>query len=790
MQKISEKWLREWIDPGVSINELAEHLTNLGLEVDGVTRQVLPGKGAVIAEVTSIDSHPNSQKLTICKVTDGTSNYDVVCGAPNVTPGLRTALVRVGGELADGTKIVKQKIGGFDSNGMLCSNVELGYGADSGKIVEFAPDTALGTSLSEVVGFDDVVIEIDLTPNRGDCFSIRGVAREVALVNQLKFNDLEVKPVEPKHYDIVPIELDDPVGCPRYLGRVIKRINPHAITPEWMVQRLISSGLRPIGPVVDVTNYVMLELGQPLHAFDLELVKKGIKVRKAEEGETIVLLDGREVELTSEMLLITDGITPVAVAGVMGGEHSGIQTDTTDIFIECAYFDPLVITGTARTFGIQTDASTRYERGVDYELQHKGMERVTQLLLDIVGGSPGPVIDAFEPKTLPQRRQVEISFELMDRLVGESLDQAEVTGIFERLGLQPVVEEDSWKCTVPSHRFDISIPEDLVEEVVRVHGYNEIGSKVPSQQLNIKDELAQIHNLHDLKQAMSRLGYFEVITYSFISRELNGMFLPELSPLGLQNPISEDKASMRKSLIPGLLGALQYNLDRVQEDVRLFESGMCFRDLGNQVEQETYLSGVQVGCSLPENWTHIKNTLDFFDVKGDIQQFGEELGVPLKFAKTATTPSHFHPGQTATISVDGIDIGFVGRLHPTIEEKVKMEAVYAFEIAVSALLKRRVQQFVSFSHFPATRRDIALLLDEEVTADNVEQLARENLGSLLEDFRIFDLYDGEGIEEGKKSLAIGLTLRDLKKTLKETEVTEVVDNLVREFSSKLGAERR
>ena len=790
MLKISEKWLREWVSPDASVEEIAEQLTNAGLEVESVYRVGFPSTSVVVGEIREVTNHASIDGLFVCNVDDGSNIHQVVCGAPNTRVGLKTALVQVGGVIADGRQVSKQKIGGVESAGMLCSSAELGVGADAGRLLEFTADEVVGSSLSEMDQFDDTVIELDLTPNRGDCFCIRGVAREVALSNKLDFTDFSVEPVAATHAYEIPIQLADPTGCPRYLGRIIKNIDPEATTPDWMVQRLQNAGLRPVSPVVDVTNYVMLELGQPLHAFDLDLVRSGIVVRKAKGGEKLVLLDGQEVDLTPEVLLITDGTQPVAVAGVMGGEKSGIQATTKDIFVECAYFNPLSILGTARSFGIQTDASTRYERGVDYELQHRAMEQVTRLLLSIVGGEPGPVTDACADSYLPVPNEVQITFESMDRLIGESIDREEITDIFNRIGLKPRVGSDGWVTTSPSHRFDIQIKEDLIEEVVRVYGYNTVRSTNPVTKLRITDQLADTRTQHDLKHLLSQLGYFEAITYSFIDPSLNELFFPNIEAIGLVNPIAEDKASMRKSLIPGLLSSLRYNLDREQEIVRLFESGMCFRQLGNELQQDNYLSGVATGTLRPENWAAKSSTLDFYDIKGDLESLGESLGVEFDFASSVDFPSFLHPRQAALVSLDSTSIGYIGRLHPKIEREFKIPAVFAFELEVQSLLNRSQKTLRSISQYPAMRRDLAMLVDENVVAAEIEQLARLQLGDLLEKFTLFDLYTGEGIEKGKKSVAIGLTLRDPKKTLAEQRVNQLVDDLVQEFNGQLGAVQR
>ena len=789
--KISEKWLRTWVDPPVSSDVLVDQLTNAGLEVDGVQEIGFECEDVVVAEITGVEVHPTANGLYVCNVDDGAGQHQVVCGAPNTRKGLLTAYARTGGSIINGTKIGTQSIHGVTSTGMLCSNVELGYGADGRKIVEFESTYQVGQALGDVLELDDLVLELDLTPNRGDCFSIRGVAREVAVANGLDHAEPSIDPVPAEHNDEIPIELEDAEGCPKYLGRIIRNIDPNAVTPDWMVQRLMSAGLRPIDPVVDVTNFVMLELGQPLHAFDLGLVSNGIKVRKAAKGETLVLLDGKEVTLDSNVLLITDGTKPVAIAGVMGGEDSGIQPDTTDIFIECAYFNPLSIIGTARSFGIQTDASTRYERGVDYALQERAMERVTRLLLDIVGGSPGPVTNACEETWMPKSQNVELLFATMDRLVGESIERETVTKVFDKLGLQPTQTDDRWITKVPSHRFDIQIKEDLVEELVRVYGYNRVQSRVPIQTLSVQDELAEKRTLYDVKHQLAQLGYFEAITYSFIAPEHDEMFLADIPSLSLENPISEDRARMRKSLIPGLLDTVRYNVDRNQDAIRVFECGMCFRQVGNELQQDTYLAAVLTGVPEPENWAQTHSDLDFFDLKGDVETLCERLGMVVEFTQPLQRPTYLHPGQTASLAIDGSEIGHLGKLHPAIATKFDInQPVFVFELQADSLLRRTQKTLDVVSPFPSMRRDFALLLDNDVPAVKVEQIARNELGEILEELLFFDVYRGEGIGEGKKSLAIGLTLRHPAKTLEEQTVNSLLSDLIAKFNEQLGAELR
>ena len=524
--KFSESWLREWVDPGIPREELLEQLTMAGLEVESTENVADDFTGVVIGKVVKVEKHPNADKLSVCQVDDGKQTYQVVCGAPNVRVGLVSAFARIGAVLPGNFKIKKANLRDVKSHGMLCSAAELGLGEDEDGILDLAEDLQPGVDLREALLLDDLIIDLDLTPNRGDCLSVRGLAREVGVLNNQPVKGPDVVAVEASHDFTFPVDLEDPTGCPRYLGRVIRDIDITRPSPMWLKERLRRSGLRSIDPVVDVTNFVMLELGQPMHAFDLQQLQDRIVVRKARKGEELTLLDGQKLLLDDETLLITDGRGPVAIAGVMGGERSGVRSDTKDVFLECAFFSPLSVAGTARRYALQTDASHRYERGVDFELQALAVERATRLLLDIVGGAAGPVVEAVDPDALPVAAQVSVREHRLNELLGIAIEPAEVDEALERLGFERLSREDTdggvtWTIRAPSHRFDIALEADLVEEVCRIYGYNNIPIRTPKTELSLR-EIPQLQSSSAaLKAQMVDLGFQEAITYSFVDPKLH-----------------------------------------------------------------------------------------------------------------------------------------------------------------------------------------------------------------------------------------------------------------------------
>ncbi|MCZ6889100.1 MAG: phenylalanine--tRNA ligase subunit beta [Gammaproteobacteria bacterium] len=815
--KLSELWLREWVDPQIDTATLCEQLTDAGLEVEGYEPAAGAFTGVVVGEVVKVARHPDAEKLSCCEVSDGANSYQVVCGAPNVRAGMKSPFAKVGAVLPDEFKIKKAKLRGVESYGMLCSAAELGLGDEADGIMDLSAELPVGLDLREALRLDDTCIELDLTPNRGDCLSLRGIAREVGVLNDIAVSYPNCTPVEAVIEDTVDVVTTAPAGCPRYLGRVIRNVDVTQTTPFWMKERLRRCGLRSIDPIVDVTNYVLLELGQPMHAFDMSLLANGIVVRMAEAGEKLTLLDGQQVELDTETLLITDGDGPVAIAGVMGGERSGVRssagasgsTDSTrDVFLECAYFAPRAIMGTARRYGLQTDASHRYERGVDYELQAAAVERATALLLDIAGGEPGPVTETVSRADLPDPAKVKLRKSRLDLVVGEAIAEADVDNILERLHLTPVksvakgVESGDtvWTVTSPSHRFDIEIEEDLIEEVCRIYGYNRIESHSPVTALVLKSVARNRVAAKSLTDLLVDLGYQEAVTYSFVEPKLQDLLDPAVTPVAVANPMSADQSVMRTNLLPGLLAALKSNVARQQSRVRLFEIGQCFVPTGDlahsedsddstHLVQETLIAGVSWGSRHPENWTDTDVPVDFFDVKGDVERL---LGLgdrPFRFE--VADDAVLHPGQRARVLIEDAYAGRLGRLHPEVEHALNVDGpIYLFEFRVEALLGQRQRRHAGVSKFPRVRRDLAVVLAADIAAETVERIVRESLGDILVEFRLFDVYHGKGIDSNEKSLAVGLTLQHPSRTLTDVEVNQYVDDTLASLEREVGAHLR
>ena len=801
--KFSERWLRAWVDPGVDTRTLCEQLTNAGLEVDGIALACPAFEGVVVGEVRDATPHPDAHHLSICTVLDGTGAREVVCAAPNVRAGIRVPFARVGAVLPE-LAVDARELRGVVSHGMLCSAAELGLGDDASGLLELPDTLRVGENLREALGLDDRCIEVDLTPNRGDCLSLRGIAREVGVLNDMAVRAPDCPPVAPTIGETFPVAIEAGDGCPRYLGRVVRNVDVRRPTPLWMAERLRRSGLRSIDPVVDVTNYVLLELGQPMHAFDLDRLDARIVVRWAHADETLRLLDGREATLDTETLVIADARGPVGMAGVMGGAQSAVGPDTRNIFMECAYFAPAAILGTGRRHGVQTDASQRYGRGVDYTLQEAAMERAIRLLIDVAGGEPGPVVTTESAVHVPAPAQVRLRQRRLDRLVGEAVPEEEVGRIFERLEFAPsrAVGKDGpeWRITPPSHRFDIAIEEDLVEEVCRVYGYNRIGRREdpgsegdgPPAALPLRRIPRGRVRPARLADTLAAVGYREAITYSFVEPAVSELLAPGASPVRIANPMSLDQSVMRTNLFPGLVNALRVNLARQQSRVRLFELGQCFPNaLGGEPERSMVLriGGVACGTHLPESWAGPSEPMDFHDLKGDVEQLLETGGQPYGVER-ARDPV-LHPGQSATVSIEGRYVGRFGRLHPEVENALDLDVpVFAFEFDAEALLVERERRHGGVVRYPRVRRDLAVVVDRAVTAAAVEAAVRGVLGHILSEFTLFDVYQGKGVDSNEKSLGLGLTLQDPSRTLAEEDISRYIDMTLQCLQTDFGARLR
>lgn len=790
--KFSEQWLRTWVNPQVSRDELVARLSMAGLEVDSVTPAAGAFSGVVVGEILATEQHPDADKLRVCRVSNGSETFQVVCGAPNARPGIRIPFAMLGAELPGDFKIKKAKLRGVESFGMLCSASELQISDDNSGLFELATNAPVGEDIRNYLNLDDASIEVDLTPNRGDCLSLAGLAREVGALYDAQVTRPTIAAVPAVHDEVRSVELLAPKACPRYLGRVIRNVDLSRPTPLWMVERLRRSDVRAIDPAVDVTNYVMLELGQPMHAFDLAEIKGGIRVRMAEAGEKLVLLDGQEVELRPDTLVIADHERALAIAGVMGGEHSGVAAGTRDLFLESAFFDTIAVAGKARSYGLHTDASHRFERGVDSQLAREAMERATALLLEIVGGEPGPIIEAVSQADLPQVAPVTLRAERIEQMLGLSLPTAEVERLLSALGLEVAVSgAEQWQVEIPSHRFDLSIEVDLIEELARLYGYNRLPVRYPQARLAPQPQSETRAELGQLRRLLVARGYQEAVTFSFIDPKWFELFHPGVQPLTLANPISADLAAMRASLWPGLVKALQHNLNRQQNRVRLFESGLRFVGQLGELQQEAMLAGVICGSRLPEAWANGREEADFYDLKADVEALLNYAGAGSAFTFVAGEHPALHPGQTARIERDGRLVGFLGALHPELAKALDLDQpVFLFELVLAEVAAGRLPQFRELSRFPEVRRDLALLVGREVPAQSMLDDIRDQAGEYLTDLRLFDVYQGKGIDPHSKSVAVGLTWQHPSRTLNDEEVNENLQRIIASLGERFHATLR
>ncbi|WP_345880751.1 phenylalanine--tRNA ligase subunit beta [Shewanella algae] len=793
--KFSESWLREWVNPAISRDELTHQITMAGLEVDDVIAVAGDFSGVVVGEVVECGQHPDADKLRVTKVNVGGEELlDIVCGAPNCRQGLKVAVAVVGAVLPGDFKIKKAKLRGQPSHGMLCSYGELGIEIESDGIIELPLDAPIGTDIREYLQLDDVIIDVDLTANRADCLGMVGLAREVGVLNRLNVTEPSWEAANISSERRVEIDVANPEACPRYLGRVVSNVNVKAQTPDWMVEKLRRSGIRSIDPIVDITNYVLVEFGQPMHAFDLDKIDGGIKVRLGNGEEKLTLLDGNEITVPADTLVIADNSQALALAGVFGGEASGVSEQTRDIMLECAFFAPLAIMGKARRLGLHTDSSHRFERGVDPELQHKAMDRATRLVLDICGGEAGPVVEAKSEAHLPKAADIKLRRSKLDKLLGHQISDADVEEILTRLGFQVEKQGSDWQVKTATYRFDMAIEEDLIEEVARIYGYNNIPNTAPLAHLSMTDHKESDLKLSRVRAMLVARGFQEAVTYSFVDPKLQKLVHPDSEAMVLPNPISSEMSAMRLSMFTGLLNAVGYNQARQQTRVRLFETGLRFipdAQAESGVRQQAMLGAVIAGPQSDEHWSMESKTVDFFDLKGDLEAI---IGLTVSEAefsfKGAQHPA-MHPGQCAEILRNDRVIGYIGAVHPSLEKPFGLNGkTIVFELELDALLQAKLPQAQAVSKFPANRRDIAIVVDEEVAAGEVMTLIRKVGENQLVGLNLFDVYRGKGVEQGKKSLAIALTLQDNTRTLEEKEIAEMVDTVVSALKSEFNASLR
>ncbi len=787
----SAGWLKKWVDIDLPVDQLCEKLTASGLEVDSFQAVASAFSGVVVAEIVSCESHPNADKLRVCSIDFGAPEpAQVVCGAPNARAGIRIPFATVGAVIGDDFKIRKAKLRGVESFGMACSARELGLSDDHSGLMELPADAPLGMDIRDYLQLDDHAIEVELTPNRADCLSIKGMAQDVAASCNSNLTALEIKAVAAVIDDTIEVTLEAPEDCPRYVGRIIRGIDPTAPTPLWMVEALRRSGIRSISASVDATNYVLMELGQPMHAFDLDRLADSVHVRRGREGESLVLLDGKKVDVDDSLLCICDEAGPVALAGIMGGLDSGVTSNTRNILLESAYFKPSTISGKARDLGLHTDASHRFERGVDPRGQVAAIERITALLLEIAGGEAGPLIHAVSENHVPVQHEVKLRHARLNRVLGIELDQEEVGSILERLRMSPVLRDKTWTVKAPSDRFDIEIEEDLIEEVARIFGYDNIPAALPAGELNPAVIPEGQVRIQSIQQALCAAGYTEAINYSFTSINVLKTFSMDEHVLPLANALNADLAVMRTALLPGLMETLQRNLRRQQERLRFFEIGTVF-DQEEELTETLRLAAVACGSAYPEQWGIKARSTDFYDLKGDLESVLALRGETGEVEFHNTQLAWLHPGQAAMVAIDGINIGWIGSVHPSILKQMEIKGpVLAFELDVKVLSNREIPITNEISRFPSVRRDLALRVPEKISYADIRTNVIDLSGDLLSNLVLFDLYSGENVEKGYKSLAIGLILQNVSCTLTDEVVDSVVQNVVRGLEDRLDAQLR
>ena len=792
--KVPYDWLAEWVALPWSAVELGTRLTLAGFELESRERAAPAFTGVVVAEIVGLAPHPQADKLRVCQVSTGTGPaLQIVCGAPNARLGLRTALAQVGATLPGDLRIKVAKLRGVESRGMLASARELGFADASSGILELSADAPLGRSLREYLELDEEVLDFNITPNRGDAMSVLGLAREVAALTQTRIRAPAGAFAPGGQGPVLPVTLEAPAACPRFAGCIVRGIDNHAATPLWMRERLRRAGVRSISPVVDVTNYVMLELGQPMHAYDLAMLKGGIRVRMAQSGETLRLLDGKDLRLEPDMLLITDEAGPIGLAGIMGGERSAVQPETRDVFLESAFFSPAAILGRARRLGLLTDASQRFERGVDPSGQARALERALSLLLPITQSSAGPIEVVSADDQLPRRPAVRLRASQLRRLLGVELPAARVGAVLEGLGMQVRSDPQGWQAIPPPHRFDLNIEADLIEEIARLVGFDAIPETDAIAPQRFRTLPAEVPGEAALLAALAQRGYQEAVTLAFVDPRLQTQLFPDTPGLQLANPISSDLAVMRVSLWPGLLRAALENQHRQQDRIRLCEHGTRFAGSGTQALEVQSLAGIACGSRLPEQWglgPEARVPVDFYDVKADVMALLRTTGDADAFRFEPAVHPALHPGRSARVLRRGAAIGWIGELHPKLVASIDFTyPPMLFELDVAGI-PTRVPRYQEVSRFPQVRRDLAVVVDESVTLSSLTERVTLATSNLLRELRVFDVYRGPGLEQGRKSVALGLIFQDISRTLTDDDVERLMASVVADLRENLNARIR
>jgi phenylalanyl-tRNA synthetase beta chain len=789
--RINLEWLREWVDFELDPQELATQLTIGGLEVGSIEEIVWSAKGVLVAKVIDSHPHPNADRLNICQVDTGNGCHSVVCGATNVRKNLITAYAPPGAILPDGRTIESVKLRGVASDGMLCSPAELGLADEHSGLLELDANAPLGIRVEDYLRLDDVILDLELTPNRGDCFSILGVSREVAALNGKSLKAPVIKAVSAQIADTFPVVLESKDACPRFVGRVIRGVSTGGCSPSWMRERLRRSGVRAIHPIVDITNYVMLELGQPLHSYNLEKLSGAIHVRYAETLEKITLLDGSEIELDPNVLVIADDSGPVGLAGIMGGDSTAVESTTTDIFLEAAFFTPASIMGRARKFGLHTEASLRFERGVDPEHQSRAIERATELLLEISGGRPGPITIIENKNYLPSNEAIPLRHDRLESVLGLSLNPGVVESSLGLLKMTLQKQDNGWLVIPPKFRFDLAIEEDLIEEVGRMVGYDSLPliPEIGARQLDLATEKC-VSEDRIVDRLIDR-GYSEIISYSFVEESLEKKINPNSVCVRLANPISKELGVMRGSLWPGLLTTAKRNLSRQRSRVRIFEVGTQFSQEPTTIKETRVVAGLASGALWPEHWKNDDRDVDFFDMKADLEALFELADYNDAMVFSLAEHPALTAGKTARIINKGEPIGWLGELHPELQQSLDIKtSTLLFSLELESLLLGKVPTFKAYSKYPSIRRDLALVLDEAISSKEIADCIREVSGKKLRDIKIFDVYRGKGIEPSRKSLALGLILQDTSRTLTDADVDQIICSVTSHLERVFGAKIR
>ncbi|MCR4303585.1 MAG: phenylalanine--tRNA ligase subunit beta [Gallionella sp.] len=772
--KFSENWLRTWVNPPLSSDELAHALTMAGLEVESLEPVAPAFSNVVVAEVLEVTKHPDADRLNVCRVNAGEANpLTIVCGAANVAAGVKVPCARIGAVLPGDFAIRQARVRGVESSGMLCSEKELGLAGESQGLFLLPGDAPVGMPLREYLDLDDKLFTLKLTPNRSDCSGIAGVAREVAALTGSPLKPLEI-PFQPAaSTGQLPVRVADTTGCPLYCGRLVSGVNAAAPTPVWMLRRLERSGLRSISAVVDITNYVMLEMGQPMHAFDVAKLSGGITVRRARKDESLALLNEQKVALDGDILVIADDARALALAGIMGGQGSGVETGTQDVFLESAFFHPDAIAGKARRFGLSTDSSFRFERGVDFAATRLALERATHLLLEICGGSGGAISEV--RGQLPRREAILLRRSRVARVLGIELDNSRIATLFKRLQFDFVANGDDYRVTSPSYRFDLSIEADVIEELARLHGYDNIPALAPHAALTMLPYSELRRPLTRIQHTLVARDYQEIVSYAFVEEQIERELCGNDDPVALQNPIASNLAVMRSSLIGGLVGALRFNLNRKQARVRLFEVGACFARINGEYLQSQRLSGIAYGEAQSEQWGAAAQPVDFYDVKADV----DALFAPRQLSFVSATHPALHPGRSAQIHLGEQVVGWIGELHPQWQQRYDMpKAAVWFEVDMDMLSQATVPRMGEISKFLPVRRDLAVVVDEAVSVQTLLDAMQQASAPCVVEVGLFDLYRGKGMEQGKKSLAFRVLLQDTQKTLTDSEIGTSIAMLV------------